>query len=253
MLEGMARVERGREQQPGQNMAPRVPLGGTKSMLEPDGKKLCSKYGLPVPKFRVAKTLKGAVDSAQQIGYPVVLKIVSSKVSHKSDINGVILGLKGPTDLTQAYQKIIGILASNFPGAEFEGVLVEEMAPPGIEVIVGATRDPVFGPTIMFGLGGVLVEVLKDVSFRIAPLTELDATEMISEIAAYPVLRGYRNMPPADTAAIRDILMRASRMMVEHAEIAELDLNPVVVYSKGAKVVDVRIVTTSPKSTEASH
>jgi acetyl-CoA synthetase (ADP-forming) len=126
--------------------------------------------------------------------------------------------------------------------AKIVGVLVQEMAPPSTEVIVGAIKDPQFGPAIMFGLGGVFVEVLKDVTFRVAPITEDDACEMISEVKAYPLLKGYRNTPPADIDAITKILLSTSRLVTDHMEIKELDLNPVIVYEKGAKTVDARII-----------
>jgi len=128
------------------------------------------------------------------------------------------------------------------PDAKIVGVLVQEMAPASTEVIVGSTKDPQFGPALMFGLGGIFVEVLKDVTFRIAPITESDAKEMIAEVKAYPILKGYRGQPPADIDAIVNILMNTSKLVMDHQEIKELDLNPIMVYEKGAKTVDARVI-----------
>ncbi len=215
---------------------------GRRHLLEPEAKTVCMEYGIPVPKFRVAGSAEDAVKYAEEIGYPVVLKVVSPDVIHKSDVGGVMLGLRSADEVRSAYEKLLGNVRSHKPNAEIVGVLVEEMAPKAVEVIVGAIKDPQFGPTLMFGLGGVFVEILKDVSFRVAPITEDDATEMITEIKAYPILQGYRGMPPADVDAIKQILLNTSRLVMEHQEIAELDLNPIMVYQKGAKAVDARII-----------
>ena len=215
---------------------------GRRHLLEPEAKTVCMEYGIPVPKFRVAGSAEDAVRYAEEIGYPVVLKVVSPDVIHKSDVGGVMLGLRSADEVRSAYEKLLGNVRSHKPNAEIVGVLVEEMAPKAVEVIVGALKDPQFGPTLMFGLGGVFVEILKDVSFRVAPITEDDAAEMITEIKAYPILQGYRGMPPADVDAIKQILLNTSRLVMEHQEIAELDLNPIMVYQKGAKAVDARII-----------
>jgi len=139
-----------------------------------------------------------------------------------------------------AYNRILENVKKYKPNAKIVGILVQEMAPQSTEVIVGATKDPQFGPALMFGLGGIFVEVLKDVTFRIAPISESDAQEM--EVKAYPILRGYRGQPPADTEAIVKILLNTSRLVMEHQEIKELDFNPIMVYEKGAKTVDARII-----------
>ena len=215
---------------------------GRRHLLEPEAKTVCMEYGIPVPKFRVAGSAEDAVRYAEEIGYPVVLKVVSPDVIHKSDVGGVMLGLRSADEVRSAYEKLLGNVRSHKPNAEIVGVLVEEMAPKAVEVIVGAIKDPQFGPTLMFGLGGVFVEILKDVSFRVAPITEDDAAEMITEIKAYPILQGYRGMPPVDVDAIKQILLNTSRLVMEHQEIAELDLNPIMVYQKGAKAVDARII-----------
>jgi acetyl-CoA synthetase (ADP-forming) len=190
----------------------------------------------------VAKSESEAVKSAEEIGYPVVLKIVSPDIIHKSDIGGVIIGLNTAKDVRSAYKQIMSNAKKHAPDAQIIGVLVQEMAPSSTEVIVGAIKDPQFGPAMMFGLGGIFVEVLKDVTFRVAPITEEEAREMITEVKAYPLLKGYRNLPPADTNAIVKILLNASKLVMEYQQIKELDLNPIMVYEKGAKTVDARII-----------
>jgi acyl-CoA synthetase (NDP forming) len=215
---------------------------GRKFLLEPEAKSVCMEYGIPVTKFKVAKNKVEAVKFAEDIGFPVVLKIVSPDIIHKSDIGGVVVGLKTADEVRSAYQQIIRNVKKHKADAKIVGVLVQEMAPPSTEVIVGAVKDPQFGPALMFGLGGIFVEVLRDVAFRIAPVSEDEAREMIGEIKAYPLLKGYRGLPPADIDAIVKILVNTSRLVMEHQEIKELDLNPIMVYEKGAKTVDARII-----------
>ena len=215
---------------------------GRKALLEPEAKMICTEYGIPVTKFKVASNEKDATKFADEIGYPVVLKIVSPDIIHKSEAGGVIVNLKTPSEVKDAYNKILGNVKKYKPDAKIVGVLVQEMAPNSTEVIVGAIKDPQFGQTLMFGLGGIFVEVLKDVNFRIAPLTEADARDMIIGLKAYPILKGFRNTPPADIDALVAILCSTSRLVMENPEIKELDLNPVLAYPKGAKTVDARII-----------
>jgi len=215
---------------------------GRKSLLETEAKAVCADYGIPVTRFALAKNDAEAVECADKIGYPVVLKIVSPDIIHKSDIGGVILDLKNAEGVREAYGRILKNVKKHDAKARITGILVQEMAPSSTEVIVGAIKDPQFGPAIMFGLGGIFVEVLKDVTFRIAPIREDEACEMMSEVKAYPLLEGYRNTPPADTKAIVRILLDTSKLVTDHPEIKELDLNPIIVYEKGAKTVDARII-----------
>jgi acyl-CoA synthetase (NDP forming) len=213
-----------------------------KNLLETEAKTVCMGYGIPVTKFKLAKNEAQAVEFAEEIGCPVVLKIVSPDIIHKSDVGGVIINIKDANDAQNAYKQIMDNVKKHKPDAKIVGMLVQEMAPQSTEVIVGATKDPQFGPTLMFGLGGIFVEILKDVTFRIAPVTEDEAREMIKEVRAYPLLEGYRHVPPADIEAIVRILLNTSRLVMEHQEIKELDLNPIMVYEKGAKTVDARII-----------
>ena len=176
------------------------------------------------------------------MGCTTVFKIVSPDVIHKFDVGGVILNINGPEEAKKAYNQILENVKKHNPNARIDDILIQEMAACAIEVIVGAIKDAQFGPTLMFGFGGTFVEVMKDVSFRIAPITEEDAKEMISEVKAYPILQGYHVQPPADIDALAKILLNTSRLIIDHQEIKELDLNPVMVYKKGAKTVDARII-----------
>jgi acetyl coenzyme A synthetase (ADP forming)-like protein len=212
------------------------------ALFEHEAKGIISQVGLPTTRYRFAKDKEEAVRAAHEIGYPVALKIVSPQVLHKSDVGGLALGIDGDDDLSASYNEIIKIVKDRVPGAEISGVLVEEMAAPSVEVIVGATRDPQFGPTVMFGVGGILTEIVKDVSFRVAPLGRDEAVKMMGEIKAHRVLEGARGLPPVDKEALADIIVKTSTLMVENPGIAAIDLNPVIVYGNSAKIVDARII-----------
>ncbi|MEM3760184.1 MAG: acetate--CoA ligase family protein [Candidatus Bathyarchaeia archaeon] len=224
------------------NLILKVRKEGRKFLLEPEAKTVCMDYDIPVTKFEVAKSEAEAVKFAETIGFPVVLKVVSPDIIHKSDVGGVIVGLKSAGEVRDAYRQILGNVKKHMADAKIVGILVQEMAPTSTEIIVGAIKDPQFGPALMFGLGGIFVEVLKDVTFRVAPINEDEAREMITEVRAYPLLKGYRNTPPADIEAIIKILLNTSKLVIEHEEIKEVDLNPIMVYEKGAKTVDARII-----------
>jgi len=215
---------------------------GRKFLLETEAKTVCKEYGIPVTELKIAHTAEEAAKFSEQIGYPTVLKIVSPDVLHKFDVGGVILNVNSQEEARNAYNQIIENVKKHKPDAKIVGILVQEMAPSATEIIVGAIKDAQFGQTLMFGLGGTFVEIMKDVSFRIAPITEEDAQEMITEIKAYPILRGYRGQAPRDIDAITKILLDTSKLVMDHQDIKELDLNPVMVYEKGAKTVDARII-----------
>lgn len=215
---------------------------GRKFLLEHEAKTVCKLYGIPVTELKIAKTPEEAAKFSEEIGYPAVLKIISPNVLHKFDVGGVMLDINSPEEAKKAFNKIVENVKKHKPDAQIDGILVQEMAPSSTEVIVGAIKDPQFGETLMFGLGGTFVEIMKDVSFRIAPINEDDARQMISEVKASIILRGYRGQPPRDIDAIIKILLDTSRLVTEHPDIKELDLNPVMVYEKGAKTVDARII-----------
>ncbi len=211
-------------------------------LYEHEAKELFRLYGMPVTKIHVAKTEDDAVVAATNIGFPIVLKVVSPQILHKSDAGGVIIGVQDEKGIRDGYKKIIQNSKNYKSDAEITGMLVQEMAPMGTEIIVGSTTDPTFGPTIMFGLGGIFVEILKDVSFRVAPIDIVDAREMIKEIKAYKILEGVRGMPPCDQETLADILVKTSNMLMECPEIKELDMNPILAYPDGARIVDGRII-----------
>ena len=217
-------------------------LEGRKALLETEAKTICMEYAIPVTKFKLAKNEAEAAEFAEELGFPVVLKIVSPDIIHKSDAGGVMVNLKSNVEVQDAYRKILENAKKYKATAKIAGVLVQEMAPQSTEVIIGAIKDPQFGQTLMFGLGGIFVELLKDVTFRVAPITREDAHEMVTEVKAYPLLKGYRNTPPADIDAIINILLSTSKLIMDYPEIKELDLNPIMAYADGAKTVDARII-----------
>lgn len=214
-------------------------------LSEVEAKDLLAEAGIPVARAILAKGQKKAVEAADAVGYPVVMKIVSPDIAHKSDVGGVTLGLKDAKAVRKAYKEMIERVSAAAPNAKIAGVAIQNMAPQGIEVIVGATTDPQFGPVMMFGLGGVFVEVLKDVAFRIVPLEPRDAAQMVREIRGLPVLQGARGAQPADLPALEALIVKVSQFVAAHPEVAELDLNPVFAYPNGALAVDARIVLAS--------
>lgn len=211
-----------------------------RNLVEPEAYALLEAYGVSVPRHRVVNSAEQAEVASADLGYPVVAKIVSPDVLHKTELGGVLLNLNDAAAVRAAYRQIVE--RSRQARAALRGVLISRMAPPGIEVIAGLTQDAQFGPVVMFGLGGIFVEVYRDVSFRLVPLTEPDAAAMIREIKASPVLQGVRGGRPADLKALADLLLTVSRIAVENPEIAEVDLNPIIVYEEGLSVVDARVL-----------
>jgi acyl-CoA synthetase (NDP forming) len=211
-------------------------------LLEPEAKELCRAYGMPTPAFGVAHNPSEAAELANEVQFPVVLKVVSQDILHKTEAGGVLLDLNSKEEVEEGYGQIVGKVRAYNEKARISGVLVQHMAPKGVEVIVGGLRDSQFGPTVLFGLGGIFVEVLKDASFRVAPLSDLDTRQMIREIRAYSILQGVRGQPAADEEAIIQILQATSNAMMDNQAIQQMDLNPVIVYATGASVVDVRII-----------
>jgi acetate---CoA ligase (ADP-forming) len=206
-------------------------------------------YRLPLLRSSVVATRDEAGKIAAQFDRPVVMKVMSADVIHKYDAGGVILNVHGKEEAEAAFDKIHRNVQKVVPGAKILGVLVEEMAAKGVEVILGASRDERFGPLMMFGLGGTLVEVLKDVSFRLAPMWEISAERMVRQIRSFKVLDGFRGNPPSDIDAIVDCLLRLSEMVCNHPEISELDINPLIVHEKGrgCSVADSRVMLRRPE------
>jgi acetyltransferase len=201
-------------------------------------------YRLPLLKSGVARNPDEAARLVEEWHAPVAMKVMSADVVHKYDAGGVLLNVSGADEARAAYAKILNNVETAVPGAKIDGILVEQMAPKGVEVILGASRDDRFGPLMMFGLGGTLVEVLKDVSFRLAPMWEISAERMVREIRSFKVLDGFRGSPPSDVDAIVDTLLRLSQMVCNHPEISELDINPLIVHAKGkgCSVADSRVM-----------
>lgn len=215
---------------------------GRFKLLEHEAFEIAKHYDIPVPQAYVVRSPEEALELADKVGYPIALKIISPDITHKSDVGGVKLNLKSRDDAAKGVKEILEVVPQKAPGARLSGVLMYKMAPQGLEVIVGGVRDGVFGPVVMFGLGGVYVEVLKDVSFRIAPISREDALEMMMEIKSAKVLEGYRGQPPADKEALANVIMGLSKLLEENEEVESADLNPVMAYPSGAVAVDVRII-----------
>jgi acyl-CoA synthetase (NDP forming) len=215
---------------------------GRAVLTEIESKQLLEKAGISTVKTRLASTENEAVAIAGEIGFPVVLKISSPDITHKSDAGGVKVGINNAEEVQQNYREIIEAAGERYPEAVIQGVAVQTMAVKGTEVIIGTFKDPQFGPVVMFGLGGVFVEVLKDVSFRLVPLTRQDASEMIREIRGYSLLEGYRGQEPAGISYLEELLLEVSAIAENNPDIKEMDFNPVFAYKDGAVVVDARII-----------
>lgn len=223
----------------------KIKQSGTTCLTEIESKEILSKAGIPVIETKLATTRKEAINLSQKMGFPVVLKVVSPDIVHKSDFGGVRLGLKNSTQVSSAYGEIIASVRRKIPQATIHGVAVQKMAKPGVEVIIGMSQDAQFGPVLMFGLGGLLVELLQDVSFRLVPVTSKDAKEMIKEIKAYPILQGYRG-DPVDVRCLQQLLLKTSKLVERCTEIEELDINPIFAYKEGAVAVDARVILKAP-------
>jgi acetate---CoA ligase (ADP-forming) subunit beta len=215
---------------------------GRMILTEIEAKQAFNAAGIPVTETILAASKKEAVAISEKIGFPVVLKIASPDITHKTDAGGVKIGLKNKAEVNKAYAEIMASVRPAYPKAKIEGVTVQAVARPGLEIIIGVFKDPQFGPVIMFGLGGIFVEVLKDVAFRIIPIVRRDAAEMIKEIKGYSLLNGYRGHEPADIPALENILLKVSDFVEKNPGIKEIDLNPVFAYKDSAVAVDARIV-----------
>jgi acetate---CoA ligase (ADP-forming) subunit beta len=215
---------------------------GRTVLTEIESKEVLNSVGIETVKTRLAVSKEEAIAFSNRMGYPVVMKISSPDISHKSDAGGVKIGLKNDTELADAYDEIVSSVHKNCPEARIDGVSVQAMARPGTEIIIGMFKDAQFGPVLMFGLGGILVEVLKDVSFRVVPLTPRDAREMIKGIKGFTLLKGYRGHEPADIPCLERLLLEISGFCEKSPEVKEIDLNPILVYRDGAAIVDARMV-----------
>ncbi len=212
------------------------------ALTAPEAKGICEAYGITVPKEGVAASAGDAAKLAASIGFPVVMKIVSPQILHKTEAGGVVVGVKSTAEAEQAFASILANARRYDAKASIDGVQVQQMLAGGQEVIIGAVTDPAFGKLVAFGLGGILVEVLKDITFRLAPATHEDALSMLDGIAAAEILRGVRGTPGVDREALAAMIVNVSRLVADFPEISELDLNPVFASERGATAVDVRVV-----------
>tara|TARA_B100001146_G_scaffold188782_1_gene173058 strand:+ start:1 stop:1254 length:1254 start_codon:yes stop_codon:yes gene_type:complete len=213
------------------------------SLLEEEGQEILRAYGFPLPKSILAKNEKDAVKSARKIGYPIVLKIASPQIIHKSDAGGVKVNLTNDKDVTTSFREIVKNAKKYNKKAEIKGVLVNEMIKGGKEMIIGSKLEPGFGPVVMLGMGGIYVEILKDVTFKLAPMTDVESNDMISSIKTKKLLEGVRGEKPSDLKKLSECIQRLSQLVTDFKEIKELDMNPVLVMEKGkgCKILDVRI------------
>lgn len=226
-------------------MAQSKTVATSRVLTEVESKDMLKAAGVPVVETRLARNTKEAVAISREVGYPVALKLMSEDVVHKSDAGGVKLGLQNNSQVEKAYSAMMSSVKAAYPEAKVDGVSVQRMAKPGVEVIVGMSKDPQFGPVLMFGLGGVLVELLKDVSFRIVPVAKMDAAEMIREIKGFPMLQGFRGSKPCDLDALENLIVAVSDFVEKNPRVKELDLNPVFAYEDGVMAVDARVVVES--------
>jgi acetyl-CoA synthetase (ADP-forming) len=215
---------------------------GRSILMEHEAKELLRSYGIPMGEFALATNLNEALKIAGKIGYPLVLKITSPDILHKTDVGGVALNIKNDGELKLNYEAILTRVKETSPRARINGILVQKMMPHSTEVIIGMIKDPQFGPTMMFGLGGVLVEVFRDVAFRIAPVDKEGAMEMMEKIKGYKILTGYRGSPRSDLDALTDIMVTASKIAMEINLINQMEMNPIFAYEVGASVVDARVI-----------
>jgi acyl-CoA synthetase (NDP forming) len=221
-----------------------VKRAGRKNLLETEARELLSLYGIPLPPARLAKTPEEAAAAAAAVGFPIALKIVSPEILHKSDAGGILLNLADEKAVREGFATVVANAGKVSRPEKIFGVLVAPMARKGQECIIGMIRNPQFGAVLMFGLGGIFVEVLKDVSFRVIPPTDLDLEEMVHEIKGYPLLAGVRGQKPKDTGILKEILRSLAQLAEDHPEIREVDINPVIVHEQGASVVDARFIIT---------
>lgn len=220
-------------------------MSATRPMLEPEAYVLLAEYGVPVVQHCYVRDEESAAKAAESIGYPVVVKVVSRDILHKSDVGGVRVGLTGSDAVRRAFQDMRDLCYRQ--SASCDGMLVAKQVPAGQEVIIGAFRDVEFGPVVMFGMGGVLVELTKDVAFCLTPVTKEDAKEALTRTMAGKIMTGIRGKAPGDVEAVADCMCHVSKLMEEHPDIEEIDLNPVMVLRSGCVALDARIIETGRK------
>lgn len=209
---------------------------------ELEAQAICRKFNISCPPTVLVTNKAQCLSAAQEMGYPVVIKIFSRQIVHKSDVGGVITGVQDTEQLNMAFDQLMDNVKTHAPAAEVGGVIVQKQMPKGVEVVVGGLKNDQFGPVVMFGLGGVYVEVFKDVSFRLAPLDEEEAMRQVKETKVYKLLQGVRGEKPCDIDALCEVIVNTGRLLSSFSAIKELDFNPVFCYPDGCTVVDARLV-----------
>lgn len=217
-------------------------LYGRTNLTESESREVLECYKIPVIKGEIVSSIEEAVNAARKISYPVALKVASSDIIHKTDAGGVMLDIKDEKEMTAAFSNMLRNIKSKHPKARIEGFFVQQMLKNGYELIVGGKRDETFGPVVMLGFGGIFVEIFDDVVFRVAPVSKDDVLEMIEEIKAGKILKGYRGRKPANLNELVDVVMKASKILLDNPEIKELDINPLIVDEHSAVAVDARII-----------
>ncbi len=220
----------------------KILASGRKVALPDESLAMVKLFGVDVPDCALVKTAEEAVEVSKKIGFPLALKIASQDVPHKSDIGGVVLNMENVQEVERNYHKVLDNMKRVVPEAQIGGVLIQKQLPEATHLIVGGVYDEQFGPAVMFGLGGVFVELFKDVSFRIAPVTETEALEMIKEIKAYPVLSGYRGSKKLDIEQMTETIINISELITNISTIKEIELNPLFAYEKSVAAVDARVI-----------
>ena len=217
----------------------------TRRMLsEAEGYLLLKNHGIPVPEFFVAGTRQEVAEGAGRLGYPLVMKVISPQVIHKSDAGGVITGIQSAADAENAFDTILKNLKAFDPSAVISGIIIEQQKKKGLEILIGGRIDPTFGKVITVGMGGTLVELIKDISIRVLPVNTEDISAMLHELQAYRLIKGFRNEPARDKEALIALIDAVARFFMESADVVEFDLNPVFLYEQGACVVDARFYVT---------
>jgi len=215
---------------------------GRRNLTEMESREVLKYYGIPVVDGEVVHSIDDAIHFAEKNGYPVVLKVVSKDVIHKTDVGGVITDIKTDKEIKEGFNKILVNVSEKLPRARIDGIFIQKMLPKSPEVFIGGKKDPTFDHILLFGMGGIFVEIFEDVSFRVVPITLKEANEMISEVKSSKILMGFRGQEPADTKFLANLLLKTSKMLEENQEIKELDINPIFALKKGAIAVDARIV-----------
>ena len=226
--------------------------GSTRMLLEPDAAELLESCGIPYVEHGVAATAEAAVEVAGRIGYPVVLKVISADVVHKTDAGGVVTGLKDEGAVREGMAAMLDDVRAHCPGARIDGALVARHVSTSRELIVGAVHDATFGPTLMVGLGGVFAEALADVVFRLAPLRRQDGLDMLGELRGARLLAAFRGEPPVDLDEVADVIVKVGDLLVSHPEIVEIDLNPVAASAQGCVALDARIIVTTTDGAQST-